>query len=58
MTIRVGCRIIKKVFQLNNRQRYLKKFNLRKEPMFVVFGNSRVGLCGIVAILRAFSSGI
>jgi lysylphosphatidylglycerol synthetase-like protein (DUF2156 family) len=57
MTIRLGFRIVKKVFQMNNRQRYWKKFNPRKEPMFVVFGNSRVGLCEIVAILRAFNAG-
>jgi lysylphosphatidylglycerol synthetase-like protein (DUF2156 family) len=57
MTIRLSFRIVKKVFQLNNRQRYWKKFNPRKEPMFVAFANSRVGLCEIVAILRAFKAG-
>lgn len=58
IALRLSFRIVKKVFQLNNRQRYWKKFNPRKEPMFVVFGNSRVGLCEIVAILRAFKAEI
>jgi lysylphosphatidylglycerol synthetase-like protein (DUF2156 family) len=46
----------RKIFNLNNRQRYWKKFQPQLQSSYLVFSSSRIGLCDIVSIMRAFNA--
>lgn len=48
--------IAKKIFNLNERQRYWKKFEPRKEPSFLLFSNSRIGYKELKGIMGAFNA--
>lgn len=43
----------RKLFRMQDRQRYWKKFHPKKEPLFVTLTTSRMGLYELRAILRA-----
>lgn len=46
--------ILRKIFKLNDRQRYWKKFQAIKKPSFIIFNSSYVSLKEIRSILRVF----
>lgn len=55
MLINYGMKSAHKIFRMHDHQRYWKKFQPRKEPMFLTFSSSRMGLQEIRAILRTFN---
>lgn len=53
---KISYAIAKKIFNLNERQRYWKKFEPRKEPSFLLFSNSSIGYHEIKGIMSAFNA--
>lgn len=49
-------KIAKKIFKLEERQRFWKKFEPHKAPMFVLFSNPRVKLRELKGIMKAFNA--
>jgi lysylphosphatidylglycerol synthetase-like protein (DUF2156 family) len=48
-------KIIKKIFQLQNRYQYWEKFQPLLEPSYLILGNPKIRLLEIIGILRSFN---
>ncbi len=56
--VRKAYHVAKKIFKLNDRQRFWKKFEPRTQPTFILFSSSRIGLSEVLGILNTFNTNI
>jgi lysylphosphatidylglycerol synthetase-like protein (DUF2156 family) len=54
--VRKSYQVAKKIFKLNDRQRFWKKFEPRLQPTFILFSRSRIGLSEVLGILNTYNT--